>query len=630
MIFNPIQKRLRPVFVCAIASTAALLAVSSSHGAGRVIIPGHLVVSRAVYSGTANTVPFPGILVNNAASVADGVYPDVFNNENPDASFGVTAPIYLDTMSTQGVVVKSFNVTQEVGVQLGRNIATSFSSKSEVALNLTLEGDAVTFIAYAAAPNQLDISNANTPGHIDMSNLAVNAPSTQRVVIEVDALGHAEVTATNAYSGNNGRAVIGADGNYYMAGNAGNNGKSVTFASGTVSIANGSNAVALSGASSTANMHFGTPFSGMNIPAGTYVTAINSPTSFTISANATGTASGSYVANEAALQLPGFSVSAGSNMATIGTGAGGTANMAVSMRITGTGIPSGTYVSSIISLTQFTISANATANSSGNYTAGVPLSMLSDNTGVQMIAKGASGESTVVGQVNGTYGSDTGYQRGFAGSPSDKTGKVNNYRGLTLNRFNNTLYVSKGSGSNGVNSVYQVGAGGLPTLASAGTTPFSILPGFPTTGTTTHPFGLWFADANTLYVADEGSGSVSDPNAGLQKWAFNGSVWVKRYTLQANLIGNSYNVTGGGTTITPTVVGLRNIAGRANRDGTVTVFGTTSTTSDLTDVGADPNQLVSVTDLPSATTLPDSEAFTTLRTAEYGEVLRGVAFAPIP
>jgi hypothetical protein len=96
------------------------------------------------------------------------------------------------------------------------------------------------------------------------------------------------------------------------------------------------------------------------------------------------------------------------------------------------------------------------------------------------------------------------------------------------------------------------------------------------------------------------------------------------------LIGNSYNVTGGGTTITPTVVGLRNIAGRVNRDGTVTVFGTTSTTSDLTDVGADPNQLVSITDLLSATTLPGSEAFTTLRTAEYGEVLRGVAFAPTP
>ena len=96
------------------------------------------------------------------------------------------------------------------------------------------------------------------------------------------------------------------------------------------------------------------------------------------------------------------------------------------------------------------------------------------------------------------------------------------------------------------------------------------------------------------------------------------------------MIGNSYTVTGGGTTITPTVVGLRNIAGRVNHDGTVTVFGITATTSDLADTGANPNQVVSITDLLSATTLPDSEAFTTLRTAEYGEVLRGVGFASIP
>jgi hypothetical protein len=49
---------------------------------------------------------------------------------------------------------------------------------------------------------------------------------------------------------------------------------------------------------------------------------------------------------------------------------------------------------------------------------------------------------------------------------SDKLGKDNNFRGLTL--FNNTLYTTKGSGSNGVNTVYQVGAtGSLPTLANA-------------------------------------------------------------------------------------------------------------------------------------------------------------------
>ena len=44
---------------------------------------------------------------------------------------------------------------------------------------------------------------------------------------------------------------------------------------------------------------------------------------------------------------------------------------------------------------------------------------------------------------------------------TDKPGKDTNFRGLTI--FNNTLYVAKGSGGNGVNTVYQAGTAG--TLA---------------------------------------------------------------------------------------------------------------------------------------------------------------------
>jgi hypothetical protein len=54
----------------------------------------------------------------------------------------------------------------------------------------------------------------------------------------------------------------------------------------------------------------------------------------------------------------------------------------------------------------------------------------------------------------------------------------NNFRGETI--FNNTLYATRGSGSNGVNTVYQVGTTGvLPTGASAATTAINPLPGFP-------------------------------------------------------------------------------------------------------------------------------------------------------
>lgn len=68
-----------------------------------------------------------------------------------------------------------------------------------------------------------------------------------------------------------------------------------------------------------------------------------------------------------------------------------------------------------------------------------------------------------------------------------------------------------------------------------------------------------------------------------------------------------------------------------NRDGTVDIYAITSTISANGDNGADPNNLVKVTDILSATTLPAGPYighFFTLRSARAGEVFRGVAFAP--
>jgi hypothetical protein len=49
------------------------------------------------------------------------------------------------------------------------------------------------------------------------------------------------------------------------------------------------------------------------------------------------------------------------------------------------------------------------------------------------------------------------------------------------------------------------------------------------------------------------------------------------------------------------------------------------TVSGSGDQGADPNKLVAITDRLAATT-PARETFQTLRTARFGEVLRGVSF----
>ena len=89
------------------------------------------------------------------------------------------------------------------------------------------------------------------------------------------------------------------------------------------------------------------------------------------------------------------------------------------------------------------------------------------------------------------------------GGALDKPGKSNNYRGVT--EFGGALYFTKGSGSNGKNTVYTVNS--LPSLAGAPSTKISIVPGFPTdcartTGGNYTPFAVFFANATTMYVTD--------------------------------------------------------------------------------------------------------------------------------
>ena len=488
------------------------------------LVPGNLLVSESVYQGTASTVTVGQTLPPNqtvppgVAAIANGTYPTVFNNNTVDGSFGVTSPIYLDQLTTYGLLVGSpMNVTAQAAAA-GISLSTSFSSKSELSLNLSPDGTAVTFMGYDSAINQLDVSNSNTPNPVDPTNPVLS--QVQRAVGQIDANGNLQVTPVNAYSGNNGRAAILANGNYYMTGNAGNSGSGVT---------------------------------------------------------------------------------------------------------------------------------------------GTTLGQLSNNTGVQMIVPGSSDpNTTVVGQANGVFGATKGYQNGFAVQqinpltglpygPADKSGKDDNFRGETI--FNNTLYVTKGSGGNGINTVYQVGtAGSLPTLANAGSQPITILPGFPTTLASSSsanffPFGIWFANSTTLYVADEGDGTLADaatdPNAGLEKWSLDQAtgLWHLDYTLQNGLnLGVQYTVPGyptGNNPVTglpwsPETDGLRNITGKVNGDGTVTIYAITSTVSGSGDQGADPNKLVAITDNLSSTTLPTSEQFTTMKSAGNGEVLRGVSFTPTP
>jgi len=68
--------------------------------------------------------------------------------------------------------------------------------------------------------------------------------------------------------------------------------------------------------------------------------------------------------------------------------------------------------------------------------------------------------------------------------------------------------------------------------------------------------------------------------------------------------------------------------GKVNPNGTVTLWGVTSTVSGGGDQGADPNKLVAITDPLAATSPAAGESFRTVRAARFAEVLRDVSFAP--
>ena len=116
-------------------------------------------------------------------------------------------------------------------------------------------------------------------------------------------------------------------------------------------------------------------------------------------------------------------------------------------------------------------------------------------------------------------------------------------------------------------------------------------------------------------------------------------IWRLVYVLQNGLdIGVPYSIANYPVALNPATGGCRNLTGRANGDGTVELFAVTSTISQNGDQGADPNKLVTVKDLVNSSSLPagssrnaDNHAwghFEVLRTAQAGEVLRGITFSP--
>ena len=162
------------------STTVAAAPISAAFGAG-TFQSGNLLVSTSVWtvdpnvvSGTTQLPPGCGGSGDPCATaIAGGAYPTVFNNDGVDGSFGVTQPIVIDEITTSGTPVSQLTVpnsTQSGVTPSSDQMVTSFPSKSEIALNLSTDGNYVDFMGYTAPVGAVDVSNSNTPGVIDPTN----------------------------------------------------------------------------------------------------------------------------------------------------------------------------------------------------------------------------------------------------------------------------------------------------------------------------------------------------------------------------------------------------------------------------------------------------------------------------
>ncbi len=138
------------------------------------------------------------------------------------------------------------------------------------------------------------------------------------------------------------------------------------------------------------------------------------------------------------------------------------------------------------------------------------------------------------------------------------------------------------------------------------------------------PANFFFANADTLYVADTGapkntSGDSPLGDGGLQKWVLSGGTWTLEYTLSDGLDLVANTAPSGST-------GLYGLTGEVVTIGgveEVELFATNYTVGDT-----DQTYLYGITDVLGATSAATGETFTELEMAPADTTFKGVAFAP--
>jgi hypothetical protein len=623
-----------------LALVLPLVAGLSTGAFAQYLTPGSIQVSRVQYDGNTNS---------GSNYVSPYSFPEIFNdqagcnigNEICDIA-GIEGSIYIDQFNAvPGTVVQNSlslpstgtAVTSYPSPEPGSYITTSFSSKSEGSLNLSLDGTSLTYMGYQANDQLSDVSNnySLSPDYQLFPNSYTQDPSVGTPVT---------ITAAT-YTNSSGNTTITLS-------------SPVTIGAGAYFTIAGMNSSGYNGFYATTNTA-GETTSTLSFSLKKSLSLANCNSAATCGGTATYDPPYAFYDREVAL-------------------------------INSTGLVSLTPIDN----------ANSGDNPRGAltvdeqefYTFGNSDSTLSGETLAPdtpvVPPTGPNNPGLTIGVRCGIPEQNFSYLLGtyFASDRSDETAKKhvkdNNWRGAAIAtdaNGNQQLYVSKGSGGNGDDGVFLVqdpNTGVLPvcSLAEPDNNTATITPVFAAQATVPNgqayqtspylPFGFWFANPTTLYVADEGNPptytggtnnfidadagtftlpllangtNAPDPYAGLEKWVYSNGSWTLAYTIQAGL--NMYqpqSVAGyldtTGQPINSYTYGLRNMAGVNNQDGTVTIYAITSQFSSVSGGESDPDSLVGITDSLAATSLPANEQFVTLQTSAPGELFRGVAYIP--
>ncbi len=345
------------------------------------------------------------------------------------------------------------------------------------------------------------------------------------------------------------------------------------------------------------------------------------------------------------LTVMGYGVNANdfnSNPGTYG-GVPGNTRLAQSGSLTGQGY---TPVARVVALIDANGNVNSTTGVFNVFDQNNPRSVYTpDGTSFYISGQGNSPDHT-----GGVYLTTLGSSSATAITGDDTNTKMSSQDTRDVQIVNGQLYVSvdskEGSGSNR-DFIGTLGAPPATSLFNGGAGP-TKLAGFGNSGGTgkvtltagqtnginqtgkeinLSPENFFFADANTLYVADSGlpkNDSVTNDgtgstlgDGGLQKWSLIGGTWTLDYTLAdgLNMVANTASL---GTT---GLIGLTGVV----VNGQVLLYATNATKTDL-----DPTFLFGITDTLSSKTKPVGESFTTLAAAPADSNFRGVAFAPVP